>query len=100
MSLGGSPERACGIEPRDPLVARDEPGARLARGCVDQAIGGITGELVVKQRSRERTFQRDTSDWQTVAKVLASLSHDVADELREDGLRARTIGITSGRVTL
>jgi DNA polymerase-4 len=46
-----------------------------------------------KQRSRERTFQRDTSDWQTVAKVLASLSRDVADELREDGLRARTIGI-------
>jgi DNA polymerase-4 len=46
-----------------------------------------------KQRSRERTFQRDTSDWQTVAKVLAGLSRDVADELREDGLRARTIGI-------
>jgi DNA polymerase-4 len=46
-----------------------------------------------KQRSRERTFQRDTSDWQTVAKMLAQLSRDVAQDLRDDGLRARTIGI-------
>jgi DNA polymerase-4 len=46
-----------------------------------------------KQRSRERTFQRDTSDWQTVAKVLAQLSRDVAEELKEDGWRARTISI-------
>ena len=46
-----------------------------------------------KSRSRERTLQRDTSDWQTVAKMLAQLSRDVAQDLREDGLRARTIGI-------
>lgn len=46
-----------------------------------------------KQRSRERTFQRDTSDWQTVAKMLAQISRDVAEDLRGDGLRARTIGI-------
>jgi len=46
-----------------------------------------------KSRSRERTLQRDTSDWQTVAKMLAQLSRDVAQDLRDDGLRARTIGI-------
>jgi DNA polymerase-4 len=46
-----------------------------------------------KQRSRERTLQRDTSDWQAVAKMLAQLSRDVAQDLRDDGLRARTIGI-------
>jgi len=46
-----------------------------------------------KSRSRERTFQRDTADWQTVAKILAELSRDVAQDLRDDRLRARTIGI-------
>jgi DNA polymerase IV len=46
-----------------------------------------------KSRSRERTLQHDTSDWQTVAKMLAQLSRDVAQDLRDDGLRARTIGI-------
>jgi DNA polymerase-4 len=61
-----------------------------ARGIDDRPL--VT-QWEPKQRSRERTFQRDTSDWQTVAKMLAQLSRDVAEELREDGLRARTIGI-------
>ena len=61
-----------------------------ARGIDDRPL--IT-QWEPKQRSRERTFQRDTSDWQTVAKTLAQLSRDVAQELKDDGYRARTIGI-------
>jgi DNA polymerase-4 len=46
-----------------------------------------------KQRSRERTFQQDTADWQTIARRLAELSRGVADDLREDGYLARAVGI-------
>ncbi|MEO8631692.1 MAG: DNA polymerase IV, partial [Betaproteobacteria bacterium] len=65
---------------------------------LNQAAHGIDDRPLVthwepKQRSRERTFQQDTSDWQKIAKVLAQLSRDVADELKEDGYTARTIGI-------
>ena len=65
---------------------------------LNQAAHGIDDRPLVthwepKQHSRERTFQQDTSDWQKIAKVLAQLSRDVADELKEDGYTARTIGI-------
>ena len=46
-----------------------------------------------KQHSRERTFQQDIDDWQTIAKALARLSHDVARGLQEDGYRGPTVGI-------
>ena len=63
-----------------------------------QAAHGIDERPLItewepKSRSRETTFQRDTSDWQAVAKVLARLSREVAEELREEGYRGRTIGI-------
>jgi DNA polymerase-4 len=63
-----------------------------------QAARGIDDRPLVthwepKQRSRERTFQQDTADWQTVARTLARLSRDVAEELREDGYAGRTVGI-------
>jgi DNA polymerase-4 len=46
-----------------------------------------------KSRSAETTFDEDTKDWQALARVLARLAKRVADELREEGYRARTIGI-------
>ena len=46
-----------------------------------------------KQRSRETTFQHDTSDWQTIAHTIAELAREVADDLREEGYRGRTVGI-------
>jgi DNA polymerase IV len=63
-----------------------------------QASHGIDERPLVthwepKQRSRERTFQQDTADWQTIARRLAELSRGVADDLKEDGYLGRTIGI-------
>jgi DNA polymerase-4 len=63
-----------------------------------QAARGIDDRPLVthwepKQRSRERTFQQDTSDWQTIARTLARLSRDVAQELQEDRYVGRTVGI-------
>ena len=46
-----------------------------------------------KSRSAETTFDEDTRDWQELARVLARLAKRVADELREEGYLARTIGI-------
>jgi DNA polymerase-4 len=82
-------------------VAHDDLIARFGESYgqfLYEAARGIDARPLVtqwepKQRSRERTFQRDTSDWQTVAKMLAQLSRDVAQDLRDDGLCARTIGI-------
>jgi DNA polymerase-4 len=63
-----------------------------------QASHGIDERPLVthwepKQRSRERTFQEDTADWQTIARRLAELSRGVADDLKEDGYLARAVGI-------
>ena len=63
-----------------------------------QASHGIDERPLVthwepKQRSRERTFQQDTADWQTIARRLAELSRGVAEDLKEDGYVGRTIGI-------
>jgi DNA polymerase-4 len=63
---------------------------RAARGIDDRPI--VT-HWEPKQRSRETTFQHDTSDWQTIARTLAELAREVADDLRDDGYRARTVGI-------
>ena len=46
-----------------------------------------------KSRSAETTFDEDTRDWQELARVLARLAKRVADELREEGYLARTVGI-------
>lgn len=46
-----------------------------------------------KSHSRETTFQRDTDDWQTVARTLAGLCREVAEELVEQGCRGRVVGI-------
>ncbi len=46
-----------------------------------------------KSRSAETTFDEDTRDWQEIARTLARLAKRVADELREKGYRARTVGI-------
>ena len=46
-----------------------------------------------KQRSRETTFQEDTGDWQTIARTIAGLAREVTEELRDEGYRARTVGI-------
>jgi DNA polymerase-4 len=44
-----------------------------------------------KSSSRETTFQRDTDNWQMIARNLAELSREVADDLRKSGYRGRNV---------
>ena len=53
----------------------------------------VVTEREPKSRSRETTFASDTSDWQAIARTLAALSREVAEDLRDEGVRGRTIGI-------
>jgi DNA polymerase-4 len=46
-----------------------------------------------KSRSREITFQRDTDEWQTIARTLAALCREVGEDIRRDGYRGRTVGV-------
>ncbi len=46
-----------------------------------------------KSSSRETTFQRDTNDWQTIAKVLAGLTKEVAEDIKRSGYLCRTVTI-------
>lgn len=63
-----------------------------------QAARGIDERPLVthwepKSRSREITFQHDTGHWQTIARTLAGLCREVAEDLAHDGCRGRTVGI-------
>jgi DNA polymerase-4 len=53
----------------------------------------LTTHWEPKSRSRETTFQRDTGDWQTVARALAGLCREVAEDLMQEGCRGRVVGI-------
>ena len=46
-----------------------------------------------KSSSRETTFQRDTNDWQTIAKTLAGLVKEVADDISRAGYLCRTVTV-------
>ena len=44
-----------------------------------------------KSISRETTFQKDLDNWQVLAKVIAELTRDVANDLKHRGYIARTV---------
>lgn len=46
-----------------------------------------------KSSSREVTFQRDTSDWQIIAKTLAGIAKEVADDIKRAGYLCRTVTV-------
>jgi DNA polymerase-4 len=46
-----------------------------------------------KSVSRETTFQEDVGNWQLIAGTLARLVREMADELREDSRRAKTVTV-------
>ncbi len=46
-----------------------------------------------KSSSRETTFQRDTDNWQVIARHLAELSREVADDLKKSGYRGRNVTV-------
>lgn len=82
-------------QPLEKLVEAFGPshGAFLhqaARGMDDRPL--VT-HWEPKSHSREITFQRDTGNWQTIARTLAGLSREVAGDLREEGVKGRKVGI-------
>ena len=44
-----------------------------------------------KSSSREVTFQRDTNDWQTIARTLASLTKEVAEDIKQSKYLCKTV---------
>jgi DNA polymerase-4 len=68
-------------------------GAGLHRAAHGRDEREVVTEREPKSRSRETTFSADTSDWQSIARTLAALAHEVAQDLREEGVRGRTIGL-------
>lgn len=46
-----------------------------------------------KSTSREVTFQKDTSDWQFLARELAALVREVAADMKERGIKGRQVTV-------
>ncbi len=67
-------------------------------GYLYEASKGIDESPLVthwepKSSSREITFQKDTDNWQTIAKTLAELAKDVADDIKRSGYLCRTVTV-------
>jgi DNA polymerase-4 len=46
-----------------------------------------------KSMSREATFQKDTDNWQLIAKTLAGLSKEVVDDMQQTGYKGKTVTV-------
>ena len=72
-------------------------GKSYGRYLHDAALGIDESPLVTsrepKSMSRERTFQTDIANWQSIARGLAYLTRDVVDDLKDHGYKARTITV-------
>jgi DNA polymerase-4 len=81
--------------PREQLLTSF--GASYGQFLYEASRGSDESPLIThwepKSRSREITFQRDIGDWQTLAKTLAALCREVADELRQEGYQGRTVTV-------
>jgi DNA polymerase IV len=63
-----------------------------------EASRGIDNSLLVthwepKSASRETTFQSDTDEWQTIARVLAELVREVVHDLRDRKYEGKSITV-------
>lgn len=61
-----------------------------SRGMDDSPL--VT-EWKAKSTSRETTFQRDTAEWDVISRTLAELAREVASDMKERGLRGRTVTV-------
>jgi DNA polymerase-4 len=46
-----------------------------------------------KSSSRETTFQRDTDNWQEIARNLAELTKEVVGDLRQSGYKGKNVTV-------
>lgn len=94
--LGGA-----GVETVAQLAAADVErlgdllGANHAEGLCRRAAGYGSSQVAVererKSESRERTFHFDETDPDVMREALARMAHEVADHLREQGIKGRTV---------
>lgn len=81
--------------PLDKLI--DRFGESYGRYLYDASKGMDESPLVThwepKSTSREITFQTDTGNWQEIAKTLAELTREVANDLKQAGYMGRTITV-------
>jgi len=80
---------------RDKLV--EEFGESHGDYLYDAARGIDESPLIThwepKSHSREITFEKDTGNWQVIAKTLAGLTRDVTDEMKESGYKGKTVTV-------
>ena len=81
-----------------PVERLVETFGRSYGAFLHEAAHGIDDDPVYthlepRSRSRETTFQEDVGDWQAIARTLARLARDVAEDLQSEGYRGRAIGI-------
>jgi DNA polymerase IV len=79
--------------PRDKLV--ENFGESYGNYLYEASRGIDESPLVTlwepKSVSRETTFQADTNNWQTIARTIAELVHEVVDDMRHKGCKGRTV---------
>jgi DNA polymerase-4 len=72
-------------------------GSSYGRFLYESSRGVDESQLVTqwepKSSSRETTFQRDTDNWQTIARNLAELTKDVVGDLRQSGYKGKNVTV-------
>ncbi len=53
----------------------------------------LVTEWEPKSISRETTFQKDTDNWQVIAKTLAELTRDVVEDMKAGGYKSRSVTV-------
>jgi DNA polymerase-4 len=66
-------------------------GRYLYRICRGQDDSPIVTEWEPKSLSRETTYQYDTKRTEVIVRTIHELAADVVDDLRREGMRARTV---------
>jgi len=66
-------------------------GAFLYRVCRGQDDSPIVTEWEPKSMSRETTYQYDTKRTEAIVRTITDLAADVVDDLRREGLQAKTV---------
>jgi len=81
--------------PRDDLI--EQFGKSYGQYLYEASHGIDDSPLVTqwepKSASRETTFQSDTDNWQTIARSLADLVREVANDLMERGYKSRNVTV-------
>jgi DNA polymerase-4 len=90
--------RTIGELAQTPLERLVEHFGESHGGYLREAAHGVDDSPLVthwepKSMSRETTFERDTGDWSLLTRTLLALTREVAESLRAEGYRGRTVTV-------